>query len=152
MAAGQTGGVVDFVRGFEAEAFAWTVIEDVGDGGALVLGEGREVGAFREVLADEAVGIFVRAAFPGVVGSGEVDGDLESSCDGFIGMKLGAVIGSDGFDEGFVFSEKFDRALGGMCRGSVRQLSDPNLAAEAVDDGDDAGFSGTADCIDFPVA
>ena len=152
MAAGQTGGVVDFVGGFEAEAFARAIVEDVGDGGALVLGEGGEVGAFGEVLADQAVSIFVGAAFPGVVRSGEVDRDLEFSFDGFIGVKLSAVVGGDGFEEGFVFSKKFDRALGSVCRGRVRQFSDPDLAAEAVDDGEDACFGRTADCIDFPVA
>jgi len=73
MAAGHAGGVVDFVRGFEAESFARTGIEGLGDGRALELGERGEVGAFRKVLADEAVGVFVGATFPSVVRVGEVD-------------------------------------------------------------------------------
>ena len=141
MAAGHAGGVVDFVRGFEAQAFARAVIEGLGDGRALELGERGEVGAFRKVLADEAVGVFVSATFPGVVRSCEVDGNAKLSFDGFVGVEFSAVIGGDGFEPVFVWGEEFDGPFGGVFSGGARQFSDSNLAAEAIDDGDDAGFA-----------
>ena len=125
----------------EAEAFAWPVVEGIGDGVALELGERGEVRAFRKVLADEAVGVFVGAAFPGVVGSGEVDWDAQLSFDGFVGVEFSAVIGGDGFEPVFVWGEEFDGPFGGVFSGGARQFSDSNLAAEAIDDGDDARFA-----------
>jgi hypothetical protein len=73
--------VVDFVRGAEVVAFAGAVVELVGDGVAGFLGEVIEAGAFGEVLADEAVGVFVGAAFPSLVRVGEVDLGAESALE-----------------------------------------------------------------------
>ncbi len=42
--------------------------------------KGREVGAFWEVLADEAVGVFVQAPLPGMIRLGEVDLGAELGC------------------------------------------------------------------------
>ncbi len=47
---GRPAGVVDFMRGAEAEAFAGAVVELVGDGIAGFLGEVIEAGALGEVL------------------------------------------------------------------------------------------------------
>jgi len=42
--------------------------------------EGREVGAFGEVLADEAVGVFVQASLPGMIRLGG-DVSAKPGCD-----------------------------------------------------------------------
>ena len=55
------------VRGFEAEDFAWTVVESVFDGGELLMGDEAQIHALREELSDEAIGVLVGAALPGAV-------------------------------------------------------------------------------------
>ena len=55
-------------------SFSGSVVEFSSDGVALSLGETVHTGAFRKVLADEAVGILICAALPRVVGSSEVEG------------------------------------------------------------------------------
>ena len=69
-----------------------------GDGVAVALGERAEVCAFGEVLADQSVGVFVCAAFPGLVWMGEVDGRMEVRLQVFIHVEFRAVVGSDGED------------------------------------------------------
>jgi hypothetical protein len=58
----------------------------------------REVCAFREVLSDEAVGVFVQAAFPGMVGLGEVGPGVEQGGDLSVGGKLFSVVVGEGLD------------------------------------------------------
>ena len=60
---------------------SWSPIER-GDGFDLVGGPARQVGALREVLAREAVGVLVRGSLPWAVGVGEVDGDVGLCCAG----------------------------------------------------------------------
>ena len=58
-----------------AEGLAGSAVERGGDGFELVAVPAGEVGALREVLAQQAVGVLVGAALPGAVRVGEVDGD-----------------------------------------------------------------------------
>src|SRR5258708_28356091 len=92
------GAEVDFVRGEEAEAAARAVVEVGGDLVAEGLGQMAEGGPLGEILADQAVGIFVGAALPGVVRSGEVDGGAELTFEGLVAVEFDAVVGSDGAD------------------------------------------------------
>ena len=55
-----------FAGGVVAEAFAGSVVEFVGDGGEVGGGVMRQVGALGEVFAEQAVGVLVAAALPGV--------------------------------------------------------------------------------------
>ena len=52
------------MRGFEVEAFSGSVIEAVHGEGDLVRGNGIKAHLVREELANQAVHILVRAAFP----------------------------------------------------------------------------------------
>jgi len=52
---------------------AWPSVEAVGNGIEIVLGEGAQVGALGQVLAQQAVGVLACAALPGTVGVAEVD-------------------------------------------------------------------------------
>jgi hypothetical protein len=66
-----------------AECLAWSVVELVGDGLDLFVVPSREVGAFREVLAQRAIGVVIGAALPGTLRVGEVD--LNAGLDGELG-------------------------------------------------------------------
>ena len=78
-AAGYVGdAVVDFGRSAEAEAAPRTVVELGGKRGAGALGERGEVEAFGEILSQKPIGVFIGTAFPGVVGSGEVNFGAEA--------------------------------------------------------------------------
>ncbi len=57
----------------KAESFPRSGVELGGDAIAVVLGEVRHALAFREVLADQAVGVFVGPAFPGMVRRREIN-------------------------------------------------------------------------------
>src|SRR3954462_9680833 len=56
-----------------AEALAWPVVEPCGEVVEVGLVVEAEVGAFRQVLADEFVGVLVCASLPGAAWCGEVD-------------------------------------------------------------------------------
>src|ERR1700737_918837 len=58
-------GAIDFPGSGEVEHLSRPVVEPVGDVIEIVLGMAAEIGAFRQVLADEAVGVLVAAALPG---------------------------------------------------------------------------------------
>ena len=83
--------------------------------------EGREVGAFWEVLADEAVGVFVQAPLPGMIRLGEVDVSGKLGCDLSVASELLAVVISDGLD---LVGDGKKRDVGGLLDGggaSVRE-------------------------------
>ena len=74
-------------------------IDALSDGIALCLGERGQGGALRQVLANQAVGVLVGTALPGVVGRGEVELETSLSLNGCVAVELGSVVGSDGLDE-----------------------------------------------------
>jgi hypothetical protein len=61
-------------------------VEGVGCGIEISLGEHGEVGAFREVLAEEAVRVLVRSALPWALRVAEVD--LDTGIDRELGVVL----------------------------------------------------------------
>ena len=65
---------------------------------ALSLCQIFQVHAFREVLADQTIGVFIRAALPGVMRCGEVESGTSGLFDLWILMKLGTVIRGNGFE------------------------------------------------------
>jgi hypothetical protein len=65
----------DLVGSFEVEYFAGSVVEAFGDFVEVVLCVSTEVGSLGQILAYEAIGIFVAAALPRAVGIAEVDFD-----------------------------------------------------------------------------
>jgi hypothetical protein len=60
---GQCNGVYEYSGwGFVAKGLSWPCIEFPCDGIEFGLGDVREPGAFGEILAQEAVGVFIAAA------------------------------------------------------------------------------------------
>jgi len=153
LSAGETeGGVVDLERSAKAEAAAGAVVEESGDLVTLLLGEGGEVGAFGEILAEETVGVFVGAAFPGVVRGGEVEASVQLARDIFEAMKFGAVVGGEAEDRmGFVFEQE-DGPVGGESGRGLGEFADADDPAFAFDGGGDAGLAAAMDGVQFPVA
>ena len=143
---------IDFGRSAEAETEPGTVVELGGDGGALALSERGEVEAFGEVLSKEPIGVFVGAAFPGVVGSGEVDFGPEALLEGFVHMELGTVISGDGVEGMRFVAQEGGGALEGLLRTDARQLADAHESALAFDHGDRGRLAATVDGVDLPVA
>ena len=68
---------VGFLRGFPAEAFAWSLVELIVH---LLDPRGADAvqwGPLGEVLAQQAVGVLIGAALPGAAGLAEVDGGAQ---------------------------------------------------------------------------
>ena len=152
-AAGSVGdAVIDFGRSAEAEAASRSVVELGGEGGALALSERSEVGALAKVLPKEPIGVFIGTAFPGVVGSGEVDFGVEAFFEGFVHVELGTVISRDGMDGMRFVAQDVGGARQSLLRPDARQLADAHESAFAFDHGDRGRLPAAVDCVDFPVA
>lgn len=107
----------------------------MGNGIALMLGESRHAGAFGEVLADEAVGILVAAALPGVMRGRKVEEDSGPAFDLLVGMELGAVVGGDGLESPGVLHNKSDGPLVQFFLGAGPELADQHIAGSSLDEG-----------------
>ena len=64
---------VDFQGRREVQAFSWARVEAMRDGVQLTLRVPRQIRALRHVLAQQPVGVFVGAAWPGTVRIGKED-------------------------------------------------------------------------------
>ena len=153
LAAGdEARAVVDFVWSAEAETAAWAVIEAGGDGVAVRLGEMAERRALGEILADEAVGVLVGAAFPGLMGSGEVDGSMERLLERLVAVELDSIVRGDGADGMRFVGEEFDQLGVGVDDGGAGERGEAEKAALALDGGDDAGLALAMNGVGLPVA
>ena len=63
----------DFDRTFEIEALTWTHVQFKRNGIQFFLAMYRQVSALGQVLADQAINVFVAAALPGAVRVTELD-------------------------------------------------------------------------------
>ena len=68
-----SGAEENLARGLVAEYLSGARVEFVLDPLDIGIGQNREVGTFWEVLPEEAVSVFVEAAFPRVIGLGKMD-------------------------------------------------------------------------------
>ena len=137
----------------EVVAFARAGVEDVGDLVTARLGEILHGGAFRQVLANEPVGVFVRAAFPGVVRGSEVEENVGQAFDLFVGMELGSVVDGDGAEQMWALSDDLQEASVDSRAVASSEFGDQNAAGKALNEGEDAVLGGRADDgVDFPVA
>jgi len=153
LAAGRKdGAVIDLMRGAKAEAKARAMIERGGDGVAAGLGEAGERGALGEVLADEAVGVLVGAAFPGMMRGGEVDFGAESAFEVLVAVELDAVVGREGMDGMGLMGEQRGQARVGLLDGGPDERAEDGVAALALDSGGNAGLAPAVDGVRFPVA
>ena len=88
--------VKNLVRSLEAKTLAGTVVKTVVDELNITVGEGGKISFFREVLTDEAVGIFVSASLPGGIGIGKEEVGVETVGDCLVTTELKAVVRGDG--------------------------------------------------------
>lgn len=120
---------------------------------ALLLVEVGHAGSFGQVLANKAVGVFVAAAFPGVMRCREVEAGPCGLFNVLIPMELGAVVSGDGFDVVAIPMNDRDHALIQSLFGSVFELSDDQKTGFALDQSDDATLGTTAHTrINLPMA
>src|SRR5712692_3026569 len=131
--------VQSFGRGLPAEGLAGPAIESGGDRVECAGAVARQVGPFREVLAQEAVGVLVRASLPRAAWITEVD--LEAGGDAQVGVlgHLLASIPGQGTPE--LLRQRRDRrgdgvsdSLGAVA-GQGRPVLDPRLGAVAIRSG-----------------
>ena len=117
-----------------------------------MLGESLHADSLGQVLPDQAVGIFVGAALPGVMGSGEVKPQSDGALDRGVAVELGAVIGGDGVEPVGVALGQADRPVVELLRGAGPELADEEVAALALHQAHDAVLiAGPHDGIDLPV-
>lgn len=69
-----------FSRFHPAERFSGSIIKHMSNVIEMFLTVDREVGSFREVLAQQAVGVLIAASLPWAMGIAEID--LDPSIDG----------------------------------------------------------------------
>jgi hypothetical protein len=60
---------IDFQRRRNVETFPWTRVQPIREGVQFPLGVDRRVRAFRQVLAQQTIGVFIGTALPGTMGS-----------------------------------------------------------------------------------
>ncbi len=83
---------IAFLRGAKAEPFSRPLIELAGKSIAVVLREPGHALARGEILPDEAVGVCVGAAFPRMMGRGEVKAGAGRLLDRRVAMELRPVV------------------------------------------------------------
>ena len=80
--------------------FARSGVEMLRNSIALSLSQVSHAGAFRDVLANQTVGVFVRSPLPGVMRCGEVECRVGRGFDLRILMELCSIISRNGFEFG----------------------------------------------------
>ncbi|MEP6744613.1 MAG: hypothetical protein ABJB33_03890 [Gemmatimonadota bacterium] len=101
--------------------------------------------AVQEVLADEAVGVLVGAALPGVVRGGKVEAGAEGRLEGSVAVGLGAVVDGDRADRvGLGLEERDDPVVDGGGR-AVREPTEEALAGLPLDETEGAGAGAGVD-------
>ena len=123
---------------FVTEALPWAGVELGGNGVASVLREKGHAGALAEVLADQAVGILIGPALPGVVRVREIECGRCTALDFSIVVKLGPVIRSDRFEQRALAANDLNGPrIHCDCR-SAGELSDHNESRFAFDQAENA--------------
>ena len=142
----------EFLRCQVAEPFSGPVVDLFRDRIALVLREMTHAGELGDVLADQAVGVFVGAALPGAVGRCEVEGDARFELDEFVVVEFRAVVGGDGCKKPREPSHELEGSGIGLLLGSWHELADEQVAGTALDEADDTVLGVlTDDRVDLPV-
>lgn len=106
------------------------------------------------VLAEQAVGVLVGAAFPRVVGGGEGEAGGGGPLERGVVMELRAVVGGDGAHGMGLGPDEAGGAGVDLGRPADAQLAEEDVAGLALDEGEGAGagLAGSAHGIHFPVA
>jgi len=150
------------IRSICMEAFFWcSVVQSFAGSGiefgsndiAVMLGERIHVNALGDVLADEAIGVFVGSAFPGMVWGGEVELQLQCLLDERIAVKLRSIVGGDGSELIGVAPCNTQRSSIELLHRSGLELADEHVAGLALHQTHDAVLAAFADHgVDLPVA
>ncbi len=107
---------------------------------------------FGDVLPNKAIGVFVRATFPGMIGSREVAGNRESGLYLLIGMKFGTVVEGDGEEALPVLGDGLDTGLGDFKSSSGAYFLDDDEAGSTFDESNDTVMAVRAnDRVGFPM-
>ena len=131
--------------------FSWPLVELVFDRLNLSFGELGEVAALGEVLAQEAVEIFIAAALPSGVWLSEVARGIERDVDQGVLGELAAVVPSERVHAG---THRVERVQDGPHRGigfAAGDSAQTRQAGLAFDQGHDADRSLPDDRVAFPV-
>ena len=101
----------------EVEARSWARIQPMGDGVQLALRIARQIGALRQILAHQAIRVFIGPAWPGAVRIGKEDLDGESLSQTFVlGHLFALIVGQRLAQWGWHVPEFFRKARSGTPR------------------------------------
>lgn len=129
------------------------MIEVVHGKGGVLGGDGFEAHLFREELTDEAVHVFVGAAFPGGIGMSEVEVGAERLGNPFMLSELLAVIGRQRMNAGRKGRQQGNHRVRDGLRGLARDMGDQGIARLAlVERNECLPMVRADDQITFPVA
>jgi hypothetical protein len=133
------------------EALPGTGVELPSDVVLRDMGHGLSLG---QILPDEAIGVLVRATFPGVVRRGEEERNACGGVDVLVAMELRAVVSGDRADGQGSGGDEADRSAVELGDGPGLELCDEYEASRAFDEREDAVFvgDGTEHGVCFPVA
>ena len=127
-------------------------VELLSDSVAVRLSNGSHAFALREVLANESIGVLVRAPLPGVVWGREIELGAGGGLDAAIAMKLGPVVGGDGPEGSRMLPDELDGPEVQGCNGAIGKFSDQGESRLPFHQRDDAVFFAcTHNGVDFPV-
>src|SRR5271163_2723907 len=148
-----SGNQEDLARGLVAEYLSGAGVEFIFDPLDVGVGQRREVCALWEVLSDEAVSVFVEAAFPRVIRLGKVGFGSQSRDDFGMGGEFFSVVVSNRFDAA---GERQKDASAGLHNGVcavVGELGELGVFGLALDVRHDSALVTRADDrVGFPVA
>ena len=119
-------------------SFSGSVVEFASDGVALGLRETVHAYAFRKVLANEAVGVLVRSAFPRVIRCGEVEGDGGCTFDVLVSVELASVVSSDGLEPAWILFHETKETCVGRRNGAIAESTNDYVSGLSVDSSEDA--------------
>ena len=103
-------------------SFSGSFVEFVGDGVAIRLGDELHALSLWEVLADEAVGVFIGPALPTVVRGGEVKLHVAARFNLRVTVELGAVVGGNRKKLSGVAPHERERGAAGLRDGACAEL------------------------------
>ena len=149
------------MRCFEAEAFSRTVVETMHGELDIFRGDGFEAHFLGEELADEAIHIFVGAAFPGGIGMSEEEICIELPGDTLMLGKFLSVVGRQRMwrpraicaNAGSKRRRQGDHGIRDRLSGLERHVGNQRVARRALVNRDECLFlSSTDDQVRLPVA
>ena len=138
----------------EVKNLTWPVVDEVFDGGELLMCELAEVHTFGREFAHQAVGVFVGAALPRAVGVAELDVDLDVRAQCLTQRHLRTLIVGHGFAEALrnAFEPTLEAVELVLCSVAV-EFDQHDVAADALDQrAHGRAVHGALDEVALPVA